>query len=384
MKKKILFLVGSLKLGGIERLVRDSSIYLKETGKWDPAVCCLLSKEGEFLNDLERAEIPIFECQIAHHNLGSFPFRLNRIVREFNPEIVHSHVDFSMPWQVLGIRLGGGKKIIFTQHSDYQYWRTHFLSSIRIRLYFIFCWRFITAYTAVSKCVQRSVAKLSGHPDSDFFVIHNPVNTEQFMPDDKVRLRARSIMQIDDSEFLIGTVGRIAEPKGHSYLIDAAAIIMKSIPNIRFVIIGDGPLQEKIESQIRDAKLMNQFKLLGKRSDVQLLLPGLDVFVLPSIREGFPISLLEAMSCGIPVIASNVGGTSEAIKDDNGILVPPADPQVLAEKIQQLILDPKLAISLGKKARQYVVNNFNLDSIMQQYEELYEKINSNNFHKSGK
>jgi glycosyltransferase involved in cell wall biosynthesis len=374
MKKKILFLTGSLELGGIERLTKDLSIALKQTGEWDPGVCCLIRREGQFISDLEREGIPVYECRLEHNNMFSFPVRLSHIICNFSPDLVHSHVDFSIPWQIFGARIGGVKKIVFTQHNEYQNWEGHFWSRIRIFFYFWISWPFISAYTAVSRSVQHSVANLARRDDSDFLVINNPVDVTTFQPNLEKRAIARSAMGVGDYQFVIGNVARFAEQKGHSYLVQAAQIITPLMPECHFVLIGDGPTRELINTQVIEAGLENYFTFLGRRTNIQTLLLGFDVFVLPSVREGFPISLIEAMSCGLPVVASNIGGIVEAVGDEKGSLFPPTDYHALAEVLLKLQSQPLLAKALGQESRMRILNNYSMDAILSQYLQLYKRI----------
>lgn len=373
-KKKVLFLVGSLGLGGIERLTRDLSIALKKTGCWEPAVCCLLARSGPFLVELEAAGIPVLECRLEPNNFLTFSKRLGNIVRQNNPDLVHSHVDFSMPWQVLGARLGGVRKIVFTQHNDYQFWKHHLAARLRIRLYFWVSWPFISAYTAVSKGVQRSVAHLALRSESDFPVIYNPVDTLAFRPDAERRAAARMAMGVGDEQFVIGNVARFAEQKGHSILVQSAQEVVRARPKTHFVLVGDGILRPLIEAQVKEAGLVKYFSFLGQRMDMKDLYPGFDAFVLPSLWEGFPLSMIEAMSCGLPVVATSVGGVGEALNDETGLLIPPADTHALTEALITLQSQPELSKALGDTARQSVLARFSLDNIVEQYIKLYKTV----------
>lgn len=374
MLKKILFLTGSLELGGIERLTRDLSISLKHTGEWEPAVCCLIRKTGSFLEDLEKESIPVFECSLTRQNMLSFPKRLCKVVKAYAPAIVHSHVDYSIPWQIMGIRKAGVKRIIYTQHSDYQNWKKDYWSRLRIFLYLRLSWPFISAYTAVSKGVQKSVASLAHKKADHFQVIYNPVDVSIFSPDSNKRASARAVIGVGDNQYVIGHVGRFAEAKGHTYLVQAAKIVTKDMPDVIFVLIGDGPLRGLIEHQIEAADLRDHFVLLGRREDVHDLLLGFDQFVMPSLREGLGIALIEALSSGIPSIATTIGGIPEVLENNCGLLIPPADHLALAASIKTLHDQPDLAKKYALAGAEQVIKKFSLSTILPQYIKLYEEV----------
>jgi len=373
MKKKIIFFTGSMALGGIERLVRDLALDLKKTGEWEPSVCCLIGKTGDFLSDLQDAGVPVYECILNRRRLVSFPFRLAHLLRKIKPDIVHSHVDFSIPWQVLGSRLGGVKKIVWTQHSEYQNWNKSKIARFRIWLYLQISWPIISAYTAVSQGAQKSIAVFSGRNPSDFRVINNPVDTSVFKPDLRNRDTTRKFFGLAENQFVMGTVARLDSVKGHEVLIQAAKKIVSEIPGSHFVFIGDGPLRSTLEERVKLCGLEDHITFLGWKRNINEILPGFDLFVLPSLREGLPLSIIEAMACGLLVVASNVGGVPEVL-GDVGILVPPGDPDALAEAVIEIYSQSEKRPSFKDDARKRVIERFSLEKILLEYIHLYEEI----------
>lgn len=371
MKKKLLMITGSLELGGIERLVRDLSLALTKSGDWDVSVCCLIGRKGAFVNDLEEMGVKVFECPLNKNNIYSFPLRFSKLIKMVKPDLIHSHVNFSIFWQVLGMKLGGVSRIVFTQHNEYPSWKKTIFSRVRIWAYFLVTWHWISAYTTVSDGVRKNISSLSKRSVDDFQVIYNPVDLSTFFPDLTLREKARSEWQINKDQFVIGNVARFAEQKGHIYLIQAAKIVLEKCPGCRFVLVGDGPLRQEIETQIHQLGLDDSFLILGHRNDINSLLNGFDVFTLPSLREGFPISLLEAMACSLPIVATNLSGIQEALQAGSGLVVPCRDPGALAQAILTLREKPELANSLSKNALEHVIQNFSLKEICNKYIALY-------------
>lgn len=150
---------------------------------------------------------------------------------------------------------------------------------------------------------------------------------------------------------VIGTIANLYPTKGLNYLIEAAAILIKNYPDLMFLVIGDGQEKKNLELKIKNLGLEDRFFLLGTIERAYQYLKAFDVFVLPSIKEGWPYTLLEALAAGVPIIATTVGGVPEIIKDgENGLLVSPAAPDQLAQAIQKLLDDPDLANRLQQNA----------------------------------
>jgi glycosyltransferase involved in cell wall biosynthesis len=167
------------------------------------------------------------------------------------------------------------------------------------------------------------------------------------------------------------TVARLDEQKGHCYLLEAAA----QVPEAQFVLAGDGPLRASLEAQARSLGVEDRVKFLGYRSDIADLLADCDVFVLPSLYEGLPLSILEAMSAGKPVIATHIGGTDEAvIAGETGLLVPPADSAALAAAIRSLLTDRPLAQRLATAGRARVAQEFSAAKMVQQVIAVYDEL----------
>ncbi len=206
-------------------------------------------------------------------------------------------------------------------------------------------------------------------------VIHNSVDTEKFTIRADLRRKFRNGYGIQDNELLIGVVGRLVDFKGHRYFVDAASMLSEKNDNVRFVIVGDGPLRYDIEQ--RSKRLVGNNKLIftGEVLNVEEAINGLDIHVLPSIEEHFGRVVIEAMACGVPVVATNAGGVPEIIEDGvNGILVPPKDSAEIADAVQRLIDDRGKRESLCEAGRITVRERFTQEvhakNILNLYKEL--------------
>lgn len=370
-EKNIVFVVGGLLNGGIERSVTEWCIYLKKNTAWSPTVVCLLKKKGPFLAILENNNIPVIECQLKNKGMMPFTVRLGRLLRDIKPDVVHSQVAFSLLWQTMGFLLGGVKHIVFTQQNEYQNWNS-FLAKARLRFYYLLSSPFIDHYTCVSEKVRTNISGLLGVSPERFTVINNSVNTNVFYPNKSLRAQARERAGIYDGSFVMGVVARFAPQKGHQYILEACALLNKeNFAAYKLVLIGNGDYSE-LQGKTKALHIENEVIFLGNRADVDVLLQGFDCFVLPSLWEGLPLALIEAMACQLPVIATNVSGNSEVIEHEKtGLLVSPADPGALKEAIKRIYENPEMATKLAYNGHIMVMKRFHLHQAIAQYISLY-------------
>lgn len=369
MRKRVAFIVGTLQTGGIERTVTDWCLYLKGSPEWEPIVICLLQRSGTFLQELQENGVVVRECKV--HQAG-FAIRLKRLLKELNPDVVHSQVAFSMPWQVLGILWSGSRRIIFTQQNEYQNWKPLF-ARLRIRLYFLLFFGFIDKYTCVSQRVRDSLSVLSGKSSQKFVVIPNSVDTNNFFPDRLQREAQRQELKVDSSEFLAGMVARFSLQKGHQYLIEALRILKEKNVRCKLLLVGGGELETEIRAMVKRYNLGDTVLFYGQARDVNHVLQALDCFILSSLWEGMPLALLEAMASGIPVIATDVAGTREVVHHlQNGILIPSRSAESIVAALLQLKESPELRENIVNQALTFVRERYSVEANMKAYLRLYE------------
>jgi glycosyltransferase involved in cell wall biosynthesis len=178
-----------------------------------------------------------------------------------------------------------------------------------------------------------------------------------------------------DSEIILGTAGRLIALKGIEYLLRAAAALQPEFPGLRVEIAGAGPQRKKLEDTAAQLGLAGRVEFLGWVDDINLILPRWDVFVMPSLEEGFPIAALDAMAAGLPVIASSIGGIPELVMDgETGWLVPPADVETLVSRLRLLLRNPEQRRSMGAAAQARVRDHFSAAQMMENFAQLYEEL----------
>jgi glycosyltransferase involved in cell wall biosynthesis len=206
--------------------------------------------------------------------------------------------------------------------------------------------------------------------------IPNGVDIDLFRPrNDEARRQQRAGLGLGDGDVAIGCVASFTPVKRHVDLVAAFARVVTSQPTARLLLIGDGPLRADITAQIAALGLDDSVRLLGNRPDIENVLPLLDGFVLASSTEGMSNALLEAMSCGLPLVATAVGGNLQLVEDGvNGLLVPANTPQALAVALERIALSAALRADLGAAGRARIEREFSLDGMVRSYDRLYHRL----------
>jgi len=227
------------------------------------------------------------------------------------------------------------------------------------------------AFIAVAQAHGEHLAKHERFPEKKVHIIPNGVDTNRFKPNPEMRRKVRRGLHLPESAPLVGIVAALRPEKNHTLLVRAAVRILTDHPQTHFLIIGEGPQRTSIEQQIADLGLQHRFHLLGNRHDTPDLLAALDVFTLCSLNEANPVSILESLSTGVPVVSTNVGSIHETVvPNETGILVPSEDTVALAQGVSRLLGNPKLAKQLGSKGRQRTIDGWSLNSMVEGYENL--------------
>jgi glycosyltransferase involved in cell wall biosynthesis len=237
--------------------------------------------------------------------------------------------------------------------------------------------RWLTRWTdyfiAVASRHGQFLVDDEGFPAEKVTVIPNGVDTAAFRPDSDARSSARAAWNVPPDAPLFGIVAALRPEKNHLMFLRAAALIRHVIPDARFWMIGDGGEREKLTVAARSAGLADCVQLLGSRHDISQLLAAMDVFMLSSRNEANPVSILEAMSVGLPVVATDVGSVSETVTDGvTGYLVPAGDAERMARRGVQLAADLPRARCLGRVGRRRVVESWSLAKMVGGYEQLME------------
>jgi len=331
----------------------------------------VLHRPGWFFQHLQEQGV---DARIIHSKQSwdiSFITRLVKYCKQQKVDLIHSHLSGANLYSCLAgfiLRI----PVIATYHNEL-YMPTSTEKYVPIKNLII---RNLASRTVlVANYMRDKYIKLGKFPDNRLVTIYNGISLGLVNKDyNLAQLRQELGIALNDP--IIGNVANLRPPKGHEYLIEAAAILCKQFPNTRFLLIGEGErkkrLKEKIIRQIAELKLQENVKLLGYRSDVRELLQLMDVFVLASTSEGLPLSVVEAHAASKPIVATNIGGLSEIVEDDkSGFLVEPKNPHILAEKLLTLIRNRTLREEMGNYGEMVVRSKFSIDTMINKYQELY-------------
>jgi glycosyltransferase involved in cell wall biosynthesis len=349
----IVHVVSSLAIGGMEQVVLRLAVAQAKAGH---RVSVLTLRGGALEEEARRQQLRVHVLQAGRVGRGVGALRY---MYSEGPDIVHAHNPTALHYAVLA-RLVSRAAVVATIHGDQE---TH------ARLGTALEWRLTSAVAVVSEAARNSL-RLPCPPEK-LWVIYNGIAPSS--SDAGRRDAVRSEVHAGAS-FLGVIVARIDGRKGHATLLESLRLLRNANVDVVLLVVGDGAERNNLERQAGNLGLTGIARFLGARSDVDSLLDAADFFVLPSDAEGLPLSLLEAMIHGLPIVASRVGGVPELIQDGtHGILVPPGDPQSLACAIRRLAEDRSLCSRLGASARARASEKFSLGATAGQYDQLYQR-----------
>lgn len=362
MKKKILHILHGLNVGGLENGVVNLINRLDPEG-FEHEICCITSN-GPMA---ERFVQPVRVHEMgkgAGRTLG-LPLRLAGLIRKVRPDIVHTR-NWGTIDGIIGARLAGVRRIVHGEHGREATDPTgaNRRRQIARRLLAPAVTRFVTVSAELDNWLVRDI----GVPRAKVEQIINGVDGETFRPEvDKAACRTR--LGIPDDKLIVGIVGRLDPVKDHATLLRAVA---QSETACRLVVVGAGPAEDALRQLAAELNVAEFTHFFGARHDIAQVLGALDVFVLPSLAEGISNTILEAMACGLPVIASRVGGNPELVTaGETGFLFDVGQADMLAAQLKCYIERPELRRAHGVAARERVEREFSLAAMVSKYERMY-------------
>ena len=359
-KVKVLHILPSFGPGGAERLVVDL-MEAMDRERFEVAAVSLYPESGTLLEREIRAKgLRVFYLNKRKGlDLRMIP-QLYRLFRAFQPDVVHTHL-YVLRYVLLPALLCRIPVRVHTVHSVAQKevdWPGKLVHWIAFRLGRV-------VPVSISRQVAQTVKEVYGD-NIHTPIIYNGIPTRRFIFSNK--------KQRDDRVVLIH-IGRFAPPKNHLLLVDAFSLAIEKYPSMELWLVGDGPLRVKVKKKVEAKGLKEKVRFLGLRDDIPDLLAEASILVLPSDWEGVPLTVLEAMAAGKPVVATAVGGVPELVDEGKtGFLVPPQAPDALAGAILRLARDPELRKRMGEVARKRALERFDIRQTAQAYGELYLKL----------
>jgi glycosyltransferase involved in cell wall biosynthesis len=371
---RVLFhIVNSLRPAGAEQFVVNMLRY-HDRSRYFPVCICSRAPLGSHLEAaVEQMGVPLYFLEVTEKRLHWVQDpKLDALFKKYRPTIVHTHLGGIVYAFVLTMKYRTPVRV-HTLHSV----AAHEMGmgpSRRVRL---LAFRFRVGSfvpVAIAEEVARTFETLYNYPNP--ILIPNGISIDAFSPDREVRQRVRRELEVEPQTLVFVHVGRFAAVKNHEMLVAAFAQLVGQQPlPTELWLVGDGELREAVQHQVRALGIESRVRFLGVRSDIPDLLRAADVFVFPSRWEGNPLSVMEAMAAGLPVVATAVGGVPELVEDGaSGILVPNEDLHGLVAAMQRMAQNPDLREQMGRAARCRAVERFDIRQTVRAYEALYEEI----------
>ena len=360
---RIIHVVPSLSRGGAERVCVDIVTGLDRC-RFDPTVVSLSSICATPLESEVSANcIPLYHLQKPRGYNARAYWQLTCLLRAIAPDLIHTHLHV-LPY-VAPIALALGVRVIHTVHNVAEKESTG-----AVRLFNRVAFAGGVVPVAISSAVSSSVSRVYGI--AKVRLIPNGVQLAPYRCNQGIRSAWRSRNGYREDEILVVAVGRLAPQKNHLLLISAFADLAASQYAVRLLIAGDGDRRSALQGEINALGLNCKITLLGDRNDIPSLLLSADVFVLTSDWEGHPLSVIEAMAAGLPVLATGVGGVTDLVRSDvHGILVRPGDKNALTASLRELIDSRLLRARLVSAGRSLALSSLSSERMVQGYEQLY-------------
>jgi len=340
-------------------------------------VIICLTTAHEFSRRITAPNVQIVELHKKDGNDLRMYWRLWKCLRQLRPAIIHSRNLAALDAQVLGMFLPGVKQV-HGEHGrdiydlDGSNWKYRSLRKF-MRL-------FIDRYIAVSQDLEQWLLDSIGTRPERLSQIYNGVDQSSFKPlsGDRADILPPGFLP-SAFAIVLGTVGRLVEVKDQAMILKAVDVLLRDEPalgaKLRVVLVGDGPLREQLLQLAGELNLKDIVWMAGDRDDVPELLQAMDIFLLPSLAEGISNTVLEAMSTGLPVVATDTGGTPELIEHGvNGYLVPVGDFEALALSIRSMTDSPDVLARMGEQALASIHERFDWDRTVEQYLKAYDDL----------
>ncbi len=359
-----MFCTTSMPVGGAETLLVNL-IQGLDRGRFTPELCCL--KQPGPLGEELAGEIPVHSQFTSGRYDPLVPWRLRKLFRRRQTDtVVTVGAGDKMFWGRLAARWAGVPVICSALHS------TGWPDGVgRLN-------RLLTpitdAFIGVARAHGEHLVQGEGFPREKVVVIPNGVDTGRFRPGIDCR-QLREELGIGPTDPVVGIVAALRPEKNHAMFLNVAARLLARVPEAVFVLVGDGPLRQGLERQALERGISSRVRFLGTRNDTPELFNLFHVTVLTSNNEANPVSILESLACGTPLVATDVGSVAETVVEgETGYLVPTGGISEAAERISQLIGDPLGRQEMGRHGRDLVRREWSLTGMVRGYEELLERL----------
>jgi len=366
-RMNVLHVISALPVGGVENQL---CLLLKRYDRDRVFPCvCSLSDKGEVGQEIEAAGIEVVSLNKLGHGFDwSIVKDLERVIRQRDIHVVRTHQYHANLYGRLAAWLCRVPCIVPSVHNVYTRDR-----KVHRRILNNLLGRISDKVVAVSGAVKDDIMAYDGLSPNKITVLYNGVEEGRFAGVDGAG--ARIAFGIPADAAVVGTVGRLTHQKGQKYLVEAMSSVLKEFPGTVLLMVGDGPARSELGELVKQRGIEDRVVFTGSRRDVPEMLAAMDIFVFPSLWEGLPNALIEAMTAGKAIIATDIKSNMEVLGSENSsIFVPCEDSTAIAAGIKQLLRDRESALRLASAARERALSRFTVNRTVSAYTDLFEEI----------
>jgi L-malate glycosyltransferase len=368
---RILLVIKGLGFGGAERLLMET-VAAGDTDAFEYEVAYVLAASDGLADAIRAGGTPVHSLGAARSADLTWLRKLRSLLIAGRFDVIHFHLPYTAALGRLAVATvprAGRPSVVYTEHS---------------------LWNLAAVITkginraGINRDQSLIVVSQAAHDalppalrDRARVIVHGVSRTQADQLSaqrDQIRTEVRAELGVPDGELLVLTVANIRPEKGYDVLLDATKILMGRDVAVRVVAVGGGPMEDEVRERHRVLGLGDHLQLLGQRHDVLRLMAAADIYVLASRQEGLPVTLMEATSMGLPIVATSVGGVPQVVTDGvEGLIVPPGDPERMADGLQRVAADPELRDRFGRAARDKSAM-FDVTGASRQIEGIYRDI----------
>lgn len=376
MRYNLLYVFDNLEFGGGERVF--AQIINRLSGKkYKIMVACLPT--GAFIEKIEGSGALIKPVDMRNRFNPGVILQLSRLIKKEKVDIVHSQGARADFFARMAAKLGGTPIVVSTVPMPVDGFDINPIRKLIYKTFDLFSEHFVDKFMVVSDALEKMMIEKHRIEPQRVVKIYNGIEKDEYDISDKElackRSRFRNELSLEENVPIIGAIGRLVWQKGFEQFIEAIPGVLKEFEEARFLIVGEGDLKEKLRAKSERLNVKNHLIFTGFRDDIKEILQSVDLLVIPSLLEGLPMILLEAMVMKKPIVATNIEGIMEILENgSSGLLVPPGEAKALAGAIINMLTHRDKALKMGLVARKVVEDRFGVDIMVQRVEDVYDDL----------